>query len=146
TSQAPQHPAPRREDGRAAPDPVQRDDLDLAKDPRAKALAIADNHVGELDLEWDVDMLKQLHADGLDLSAFWSETEFATIFAAPTTGLTDENAVVEPSPTDIVGGELFVLGRHRLLCGDATSAGDVTRLLHGATPILITTDTPAGVS
>lgn len=125
---------------------VQRDDLDLAKDPRAKALAIADNRVGELDLEWDVDMLKQLHADGLDLSAFWTEAEFATLFTAPTTGLTDENAVVEPRPTDIVRGELFVLGRHRLLCGDATSAGDVTRLLNGATPILMTTDPPYGVS
>ena len=38
---------------------VQRDDLDLATDPHAKALAIADNRVGELDLEWDVDMLKR---------------------------------------------------------------------------------------
>src|SRR4029434_6814078 len=134
TSQAPQHPAPRREDGRAAPDPVQRDDLDLAKDPRAKALAIADKRVGELDLEWDVDLLKQLHADGLDLSAFWTDEEFAELFAEPTTGLTDENAVVEPGPTDIVRGELFELGRHRLLCGDATSAGDVTRLLEGTAP------------
>jgi hypothetical protein len=123
---------------------VQRDDLDLATDPRAKALAIADNRVGELDLEWDLDMLKQLHAEGLDLSAFWTDTEFATLFADPTTGLTDENAVIEPGPTDIVRGELFVLGRHRLLCGDATSAGDVTRLLDGATPALMTTDPPYG--
>ena len=59
---------------------VQRDDLDLASDPRAKALAIADNRVGELDLEWDVEMLKQLHADGLDLSAFWTDAEFAELF------------------------------------------------------------------
>jgi DNA modification methylase len=125
---------------------VQRDDLDLATDPRAKALAIADNRVGELDLEWDVDMLKQLHADGLDLSAFWTDAEFAEIFAEPTTGLTDENNVVEPGPTDIVRGELFELGRHRLLCGDSTSAGDVTRLLDGVTPILMATDPPYGVS
>ena len=94
---------------------VQREDLDLATDPRAKALAIADNRVGELDLEWDVDMLKQLRADGLDLSAFWTDTEFATLFADSTDGLTDENAVVESGPTDIKRGELFVLGRHRLL-------------------------------
>jgi hypothetical protein len=105
---------------------VKRNDLDLTTDPRAQALAIVDNRVGELDLEWDVDMLKQLRADGLDLSGFWTETEFATLFAKATTGLTDENAVVEPGPTDIVRGELLVLGRHRLLCGDATSAGDVT--------------------
>lgn len=125
---------------------VQRDDLDLATDPRAKALALADNRVGELDLEWDVEMLKQLHADGLDLSAFWTDAEFSELFAEPTTGLTDENAVVEPGPTDIVRGELFELGRHRLLCGDATSAGDVTRLLNATTPILMATDPPYGVS
>jgi hypothetical protein len=125
---------------------VQRDDLDLRTDPRARALAIADNRVGELDLEWDVAMLKQLHADGLDLSAFWTADEFATLFAEPTTGLTDENAVVEPGPTDIVRGEFLVLGRHRLLCGDATSAGDVTRLLDGATPVVMATDPPYGVS
>jgi len=91
-------------------------------------------------------MLKQLHAEGLDLSAFWTEAEFAALFAEPTTGLTDENAVVEPGPTDIVRGDLFVLGRHRLLCGDATSAGDVTRVLDGVTPVLMTTDPPYGVS
>ena len=125
---------------------VQREDLDLTTDPRAKALAIADNRVGELDLEWDLDMLKQLHADGLDLSAFWTKDEFATLFAETKTGLTDENVVVEPGPTDIVRGDLLVLGRHRLLCGDATSAGDVTRLLDGATPVLMTTDPPYGVS
>jgi DNA modification methylase len=125
---------------------VQRNDLDLATDPRAKALAIADNRVGELDLEWDVDMLKQLHADGLDLSAFWTDAEFAELFADPKAGLTDENAVVEPGPTDIVRGELIVLGRHRLLCGDATSAGDVTQLLGASAPILMATDPPYGVS
>ena len=95
---------------------MQRDDLDLATDPRAKALAIADNRVGELDLEWDVEMLKQLQADGLDLSAFWTPEEFAALFAEPTTGLTDENAVVEPGPTDIVRGELFVLGSPSRCC------------------------------
>lgn len=125
---------------------VQRLDLDLATDPRAKALAVADNRVGELDLEWDVEVLRQLHADGLDLSDFWTDAEFAALFAEPMTGLTDENAVVEPGPTDIVRGDLFVLGRHRLLCGDATSAGDVTRLLDGATPALMATDPPYGVS
>jgi DNA modification methylase len=125
---------------------VLREDLDLRTDPRAQALAIADNRVGELDLEWDVAMLKQLHADGLDLSAFWTADEFATLFAEPTTGLTDENAVVEPGPTDIVRGELFVLDRHRLLCGDATSAGDVLRLLDGAAPVLMMADPPYGIS
>lgn len=125
---------------------VQRDDLDLATDPRAKALAIADNRVGELDLEWDADMLQQLKADGLDLAPFWTAGEFATLFAETKAGLTDENAGVAPGPTDIVRGDLWVLGRHRLLCGDATSARDVTRLCGDVTPILMTTDPPYGVS
>ena len=116
---------------------VQRDDLDLSTDPRAQALAIADNRVGELDLEWDVEMLKQLQAEGLELSAFWTPDEFAALFAEPMTGLTDENAVVEPGPTDIVRGELFVLGRNRVLCGDSTAAGDVAHALDGTKPVLI---------
>ena len=124
---------------------VQRDDLDLATDPRARALALADNRVGELDLEWDLATLKQLHEDGLDLSAFWSDEEFATLFAEPSAGLTDENTVVAPGPTAIDRGEFFALGRHRLLCGDATSAEDVARLLDGVTPVLMATDPPYGV-
>ena len=43
-------------------------------------------------------------------------------------------------------GDLWALGDHRLLCGDATSAADVARLLDGATPTLLTTDPPYGVS
>jgi DNA modification methylase len=125
---------------------VQREDLDLTTDSRAKRLAIADNRVGQLDLEWDVDMLKQLQAEGVDLSAFWTPEEFATLFAEPAAGLTDENAVVEPAATDIVRGDLFALGPHRLLCGDATSATDVARLLDGATPNLMATDPPYGVN
>jgi DNA modification methylase len=43
-------------------------------------------------------------------------------------------------------GDLWVLGDHRLLCGDATNAADVARLLDGATPTLLATDPPYGVS
>ena len=116
--------------------------MDLATDARAQALAIADNRVGELNLEWDVAMLRQLHADGLDLSAFWTPEEFAAVLAEPLTGLTADNAVMEPGPTDITRGDLFEVGPHRLLCGDATDAGDVARVLAGGTPVLMATDPP----
>ncbi|HEY8870037.1 MAG TPA: ParB N-terminal domain-containing protein [Candidatus Limnocylindrales bacterium] len=43
-------------------------------------------------------------------------------------------------------GDLFVLGDHRLLCGDATDPDAVARLLDGATPTLLATDPPYGVS
>ena len=97
---------------------VRRRDLHLASDPQARALAIADNRVGELDLDWDPAILQQLQADGLDLGLFWTTEEFERLLGEGThAGQTDENAVVTPGATDIVRGDLFALGRHRLLCG-----------------------------
>jgi hypothetical protein len=57
---------------------VQRTDLDLAKDSKAKALAIADNRVAELDLDWDVTELQAIGKD-VDLSNFFSEEELASL-------------------------------------------------------------------
>ena len=124
---------------------VQREDLDLRRDPRARALAVADNRVGELDLEWNVEMLKHLREDGLDLSAFWTDVEFANLFDEAAGGLTDDDLAVEPAATNIARGDLFVLGKHRLLCGDATSPVDVERVLDGARPMLMPTDPPYGI-
>ncbi|HEY8636961.1 MAG TPA: DNA methyltransferase [Candidatus Limnocylindrales bacterium] len=62
-------------------------------------------------------------------------------------GFTDPDDVPEPSEEPYVKpGELWLLGDHRLLCGDATNPDDVTRLLGGATPRLLATDPPYGVS
>ena len=94
---------------------VQRVDLDARTDPRAQELALADNRVGELDLDWDPAILQQLQADGLDLGLFWTTEEFERLLGEGThAGQTDENAVVTPGATDIVRGDLFALGRHRL--------------------------------
>ena len=61
-------------------------------------------------------------------------------------GLLDPDDVPEiPEEPYVKLGELYVLGDHRLLCGDATNADDVTRLLDGAEPILLATDPPYGV-
>ena len=54
---------------------VQRTDLDL-EDPKAKALAIADNRVAELDLSWNIEALEELKRDDVDLSSLWTEAEF----------------------------------------------------------------------
>jgi DNA modification methylase len=126
---------------------VQRTDLDLVTDAKARELALADNRIGQVNLEWDAEIMRQLQAEGVDLSKWWTDEEFATLIAGrPIDGLTDENAMVEPGPTDIRAGDLFVLGRHRLLCGDATSAVDVARLLDGTRPLLMVTDPPYGVA
>jgi hypothetical protein len=62
-------------------------------------------------------------------------------------GLVDPDDV-PPLPDEpyVRPGDLYALGDHRLLCGDATSAVDVARLLDGATPTLLATDPPYGVS
>ncbi len=126
---------------------VVRRDLTLGQDPRAQALAIADNRASELDLAWDPEVLAALKADGLDLDGFWTVEEFEELLGHGVhAGHTDENAVLAPpETTDIRQGDLFQLGPHRLLCGDATSASDVTRLLAGTVPVLLMTDAPYGV-
>jgi len=65
----------------------------------------------------------------------------------PKAGLTDPDEVPEPSEEPYVKtGDLWVLGDHRLLCGDSTKPEDVERLLDGVAPTLLVTDPPYGVS
>ena len=127
---------------------VQRVDLDARTDPRAQELALADNRVAELDLDWDPAVLRQLEQAGVALEAFWTPEEFARLLAPEgPEAQPDENTVLAPpTTTTIRRGDVFQLGRHRLACGDATSATDVARLLAGATPCLMVTDPPYGVN
>ena len=65
-------------------------------------------------------------------------------FGAPAEVVDDE----VPEPPDVAvtqPGDLYVLGEHRLLCGDSTNAANVTRLLDGRTPFIMVTDPPYGV-
>jgi DNA modification methylase len=65
----------------------------------------------------------------------------------PKVGLTDPDEVPpEPEEPWVQVGDLFQLGSHRLLCGDATSADDVAVLLGGEVPTIMVTDPPYGVS
>lgn len=66
---------------------------------------------------------------------------------ARTEGLTDTDDVPEP-PVDPITryGDMWILGNHRLICGDATNAADVAKVLAGATPELMVTDPPYGIS
>ncbi len=102
--------------------------------------------------EWDDELLalelKDLQDAGYDLgfTGFDAGELKGLMDDGPAAGLTDEDAVPAP-PTDPVTkpGDLWVLGEHRLLCGDATVAADVERLLAGARPHLLVSDPPYGV-
>lgn len=59
---------------------VQRTDLDMDTDPKARELAIADNRVAEVSLEWDPEVLTELGQE-LDLSSFWTKDELADLLA-----------------------------------------------------------------
>jgi DNA modification methylase len=112
-----------------------------------RALAIYDNRTGEL-ATWNFDQLKSDLDAGLGLQPFWTEEETAQMLAKrfpAAEGLTDPDDVPEERATDIVAGDLFELGRHRLICGDSTDALVVDKVLAGVKPHLMVTDPPYGV-
>jgi site-specific DNA-methyltransferase (adenine-specific)/site-specific DNA-methyltransferase (cytosine-N4-specific) len=111
---------------------VQRTDLDL-DDPHTRQLAIADNRSGQVSLDWDSDVLKGLVDDGVDLAPFWTADELATLWPVTVDLQTDEDAV-PPVPEEPISklGDLYILGDHRLLCGDCRDFSHVSALMAGA--------------
>lgn len=124
---------------------IRRTDLDY-DDPRARELAIADNRVGEVSLEWDAETLQALMDDGIDLGEFWFEDELDELLNgddAPTVGLTDPDEV-PALPDDPITrpGDVWLLGEHRVMCGDSTVVTDVDRLMAGRKADMVFTDPP----
>ena len=103
--------------------------LDHLTEAQRRALVLADNRLA-LDAGWDEEMLRvelaSLQEDGFDLDIVgFTDEELEDLLRDPEEtrdGLTDEDAVPEEQETAItVPGDVWVLGDHRLLCGDATS-------------------------
>jgi DNA modification methylase len=116
-----------------------------------RAYRIADNKTGEL-AEWDMDLLpielKDLQQAEYDLSLLgFDEDELAKLLDGDLAeGLTDPDAVPQPPDEPVTQpGDLWVLGTHRLLCGDSASEADVDRLLDGASIDMVNTDPPYNV-
>jgi DNA modification methylase len=126
----------------------------VAKDlteAQAKAYRLADNKSAEL-AEWDKELLPlelaQLREMEFDLSLTgFSDDELTELFAAPlNAGLCDPDEIPEPPDEPVTKcGDLYVLGNHRLLCGDSSSSDDVDRLLDGARIHLVNSDPPYNV-
>lgn len=115
-----------------------------------RAYVIADNQIA-LNAGWNLDLLadelRQLGAEGFDLCGVgFSADQLADLLNVQTAGLTDPDDVPEtPAEPVTQPGDVYVLGRHRLVCGDSTKADDVARALDGARPHLMVTDPPYGV-
>lgn len=119
-------------------------------DTRKRAYIIADNRLAE-QAGWDRQMLAleagELHSLGIDLQALGFDAGEARDLLRHGKPVADEDVVPE-TPAVAVSrlGDLWCLGRHRLLCGDATDPSAVEQLLAGARPLLMVTDPPYGVN
>jgi hypothetical protein len=99
---------------------------------QATAFGIADNRTAEL-AEWDEDvlvsLLDSLDAETRDLMHF-DEKELEAMVPKATVEVVEDEVPEEVEPRT-KPGDLWLLGRHRLLCGDSTKAEDVARLMDG---------------
>jgi len=102
--------------------------------------------------EWDEDLLRlefsELKDLGFDLemTGFEAASIEELMRGEISQGLTDPDSIPEPPEEPISKpGDLWVLGNHRLLCGDSTKADDVSKLLGTVKPLLMVTDPPYGV-
>ena len=111
---------------------------ELSEDQQREFI-IKDN-VGFGDWDWD-DLANNWEAEkleewGLDVPDFKVEPEAEE----------DDYEVPETITTDIVPGDLFEIGHHRLLCGDSTNTDDVARLMNGEKADMVFTDPPYGMN
>lgn len=118
---------------------------------KKRAYVIADNKLA-LNAGWDNEMLAlELGEIGdlgfdLDLTGFTADEIAALTPNEIQSGLTDEDAVPEvPEQPVTVLGDVWLLGKHRLMCGDSTSIDAVDTLMDGGKADMVFTDPPYGV-
>ncbi len=134
---------------------VQRTDLDLDTDAQARAMSVADNRTSEVGLDWEPDVLAALvEADNTALDGLFVKEEIDALLAGLTT---DEAAGDDPGAQmdradelrqkwQTERGQLWEIGRHRLLCGDSTEGSEVKLVLAGERADMVFTDPPYGVN
>jgi DNA modification methylase len=127
--------------------------LDHLTETQRKAYVIADNRLA-LNAGWNNEMLtielNELLADdfALDILGF-DEKELKALLdpIQATEGLTDEDAVPEaPEEPKTKPGDIWIMGRHRLMCGDSTSIDAVQKLMDGNAVDMVFTDPPYNVA
>ena len=127
--------------------------VDHLTEAQKKAYIIADNRMA-LDAGWDEEILRveieALQAEAFDISLTgFGEDEISDLFSSDKTDVEDDDydltAALEKAAF-AEKGDVWVVGRHRLVCGDATNEADVATLMDGKRANLIVTDPPYGVS
>jgi len=117
---------------------------------REKALNLALNKIqGDWDLPKLKDLLEELDTGDFDMEITGFDDKeienLMTQFHVPGEGLTPDDEIPEKVETVCKAGDLWQLGNHRLLCGDATKKEDVERLMAGAKVDMVFTDPPYGI-
>ncbi|MCW3784578.1 site-specific DNA-methyltransferase [Defluviimonas salinarum] len=115
-----------------------------------RAYILADNRLA-LQAGWDADLLAiemgELSELGIDLGALGFDAgEIDALLRSGSPDPREEETPAPPAMPVSRSGDIWVLGRHRLICGDATDAATVDRLLAGVRPHLLASDPPYGVS
>lgn len=126
--------------------------VDYLTEAQKKAYILADNRMA-MDAGWDEDMLRveleALEGMAFDLSMTgFDDKELADLFKTEEKVEDDDfdlDAALEKAAF-VKKGDIWTVGRHRLMCGDATSAEDVAKLMDGKKANIIVTDPPYGVS
>ena len=109
---------------------------------QARAFRVIDNRTSEL-TSWNTDLLPDALAGLDDLEVFSFDD---VLPLAATDGKTDPDDIPETPKNPVTRpGDIWVLGKHRVVCGDSTDQATVDAVLVGATPDLMVTDPPYGV-
>ena len=119
---------------------VVADDL---TEEQIKAYRLADNKVGE-DSEWDMDLLNEELSDILDIDM--TDFGFDLSFDDDEEVKEDEFEMQLPENPKAKLGDIYQLGRHRLMCGDSTNIDNMDKLFDGNTIDLVLSDPPYGIS
>jgi len=125
--------------------------LDHLTETQRRAYVLADNRLGEIGGGWDAEMLKLEvedlgdALDGLGFSA--EELEELGVEEEVQEGLTDPDETPEPPEQPVsVLGDVWVMGKHRVMCGDSTSIDAVQKLMAGTKADMVFTDPPYNVA
>jgi DNA modification methylase len=125
--------------------------LEHLTESQRKAYILADNRIA-LNSGWDTSMLSlelQELKDDIDLSLLGFDADELDAMLNPieeTEGLTDEDSVPDvPVEPKTKLGDIYILGNHRLMCGDSTSIDAVDKLMDGKKADMVFTDPPYGM-